>query len=299
MFSNYFEKKMSRKKKLEGIPVVPLLIPATLVTTAIFIIPLIVFLRFSFNTYIPGKFMETAWSLENYIRFFTDPFYLKILGRTLTIALKSTLLTLVLAFPIANFMAHASPRVKSFFVICLTFPLMLGSVIRGMGWIALLSENGFVNNTLLNMGIISTSLKLLYTETAVIFAIASIELPLMTLTIEAVLESINPEIEAAAYNLGASKFQVLKNVILPLAIPGILAGTLLVFVQSMNAYSTPRLVGGPRMLMMSPAIYSEIAELANWPGGSAMAFILLFLTLSITYFYSHVLEEKYMRAMKL
>lgn len=293
-------KKEKRQRGFqEGLPVAPLLTPAALVTSFMFLVPILVFFRFSFNQYVPGKFMETAWTLENYREFFTDPYYYHILGRTLKIAFFATLATLILAFPVASCMAKARGKWKSFFVISLVFPMMLGSVIRGMGWMGLFSESGLVNNTLMDIGILKQPLELLYTENSVIFAIVSIELPLMILTLETILESIHPDIESAAYNLGASGWKVFFKIRLPLAIPGILAGTSLIFVQSMNTYSTARMVGGPKIQMMATSIYSEITELSNWPGGAAMAFVLLVITLGITFLYSHVLEKKYIQAMHL
>lgn len=243
--------------------------------------------------------METAWTLENYLEFFTDPYYHRILGRTLRIALLSTVFTLVLAFPVSSCMAKSRGRWKSFFVIALVFPMMLGSVIRGMGWIGILSETGILNKFLLEAGLIQAPMKLIYTEKSVIMGIVSIELPLMILTLETVLESINPDIELAAYNLGASYGSMFFKVKLPLAIPGILAGTSLVFVQAMNTYSTARMMGGPTIQMMATSIYTEITELSNWPAGAAMSFILLIITLAITFLYSHVLEKKYIKAMHL
>ncbi len=252
------ERKEKKKRGYqEGLPAAPLLTPAALVTSLMFLAPILVFFRFSFYQFVPGKFMEPAWTLENYREFFNDPYYYHILARTLRIALWSTLVTLILAFPVASCMAKAKGKWKSFFVIALVFPMMLGSVIRGMGWIGLLSESGLVNKILLDLGIVKDSLKLIYTESSVIMAIVSIELPLMILTLETVLESIHPDIEKAAYNLGASGFQVFVKIKLPLAIPGILAGTSLIFVQSMNTYSTARLVGGPRIQMMATSIYTH------------------------------------------
>jgi putative spermidine/putrescine transport system permease protein len=289
----------NKSKAGTGLPAGPLLIPAASLTSLIFFIPLLVFLRFSFNRHVPGRFMQTAFTLENYVQFFTSPQYLGILRRTIVTASFSTLLTLVLAFPVAYYMARAGGRAKSIFIMFLVFPMMVGSVIRSMGWIGFLGETGLVNRMLLGIGIIKNPLRMLYTDQAVIVSVASIEIPLMTLTIEAVLESIHPDVEAAARNLGAGGFQILRKITLPLAVPGILAGTLLVFVQSMNTYTTSRLIGGPRIPMMAPALYFELTDGLNWPFSAALAMILLILTLVITYSYTHVLEKRYINALHL
>ncbi|MDR1655499.1 MAG: ABC transporter permease [Treponema sp.] len=282
-----------------AIPVGPLLIPASLITSLIFFMPLLVFLRYSFNYNVPGKFMEAAFSLENYRRFFADSYYLGILQRTISTALIATLLTLALAFPVAYYMSRAGVRIKSLMVILLVFPMMTGGVIRSMGWIGLLSEAGLINRIFLGIGLINMPLKMLYTDWAVIIVIATIEIPMMTITLEAVLESIHPDIEAAARNLGANTLRIFRKITLPLAMPGILAGTLLVFVQSMNTYTTSRMIGGPRLPMMAPALYSELTDGLNWPFSAAIAMILLILTLGITYAYSHVLERRYIKALHL
>jgi putative spermidine/putrescine transport system permease protein len=115
--------------------------------------------------------------------------------------------------------------------------------------------------------------------------------------LEAALESIHPEIEAAARSLGAGGFRTLWKITLPLAMPGILAGTLLVFVQSMNTYTTSRIIGGQKLPMMASALYTELTDGLNWPFSAAMAAILLVLTLGITYAYSHILEKRYIKAL--
>jgi putative spermidine/putrescine transport system permease protein len=295
---------MDKKLKADGkagmaVSVGPLLIPASVITSLIFFMPLLVFLRYSFNRNVPGKFMEAALTWENYRHFFTDAYYLGILRRTIATALIATVLTLLLAFPVAYCMSRTKVRVKSLMVILLVFPMMVGGVIRGMGWIGLLSETGLINRIFLGIGLIGTPLKMLYTDTAVIMVIATIEIPMMTITLEAVLESIHPDIEAAAHNLGANSFQTFRKITLPLAMPGILAGTLLVFVQSMNTYTTSRMIGGPRLPMMAPALYGELTDGLNWPFSAAIAMVLLILTLGITYTYSHVLERRYIKALHL
>jgi putative spermidine/putrescine transport system permease protein len=278
------------------VPVIPLLIPASLVTSLIFIFPLLVFLRFSFNRYVPQKVMEAAFTWENYRRFFTNPYYLEILRRTIFTALFSTLFTLIVSFPVAYYMAHTSAGIRSLMVILLVFPMMIGGVIRSMGWIGLLTERGLLNRIFLDLGLITEPLKMLYTNQAVIFVAATIEIPMMTITIEATLETIHPDVEAAARNLGADKFNALWRISIPLAMPGILAGTLLVFVQCMNTYTTSRMIGGPRLPMMAPALYGELTDNINWPFSAAIAMILLILTLGITFVYSHTLEKRYLKA---
>jgi putative spermidine/putrescine transport system permease protein len=276
-----------------------LLLPAVFFTSFVFLFPLIAFLRFSFNHHVPGKFMEAAFTLENYRRFFTEDYYLGILRYTVTSAAAGTVLTFILAFPIACVMSRSGVKVKSLLVILLVFPMMVGGVIRSMGWIGVLTENGLINRVLLHIKIIKEPLKLLYTKGAVVFIMATIEIPMMTLILEAAFEGIHPDIAAAAKNLGAGAFNAFIRVTLPLVIPGILAGTLLVFVQCMNTYTTSLMIGGPKLPMMAPALYGELTENLNWPFSAAMSAVLLVLTLGITYAYSHALETRYIKTVSL
>jgi putative spermidine/putrescine transport system permease protein len=284
--------------RTERIRAASLVSPATLLLTIMFILPLLLFIRFSFNQFVPGEFMKTAWTLENYIKFFSDPYYLRILLRTITISVTSTVLALILAFPVAHFLARLRKRWKSILIIIIVFPLLLGNVVRAMGWIAVFSQAGLMNRLLLSSGAISSPLQILQTPLAVTVVLAAVVMPYMILTLQAVIEKIQPDLEEAARDLGASAWQVFRLVILPLAMPGILAGTLLVFVLCMNAYATPLLIGGPKVLMMAPALYSQIQEVSNWPLGGAMAVVLIGVTLLTSVVYSRILSRKYLRSVE-
>ena len=155
-----------------------------------------------------------------------------------------------------------------------------------------------MNRLLLSSGAISSPLQILQTPFAVTVVLAAVVMPYMILTLQAVIEKIQPDLEEAARDLGASAWQVFRLVILPLAMPGILAGTLLVFVLCMNAYATPLLIGGPKVLMMAPALYSQIQEVSNWPLGGAMAVVLIGVTLLTSVVYSRILSRKYLRSVE-
>lgn len=269
--------------------------PATVLVTVFFVFPLLIFLRYSFNRFDPGQFMQSAWTLENYIKFFSDPYYVAILGRTFAVALVATLLTLVLAFPLAYYLARMQSRRKSLLIMLVVLPLMVGNTTRAMGWIALFSEVGVINFMLRELGLVKAPVQILQTPGAVIVAIASVVLPYMILTLQAVIEGIDPVLEEAARDLGASKWRVMWSIVLPLSMPGILAGTLLVFVLCINAYSTPLLIGGPRVLMMAPALYAQIQEVSNWPFGGAMAMILVVMTLFLSAVYVRLVERRYVQ----
>lgn len=256
-----------------------------------FLLPLIYFLRVSFNQNILGGFMESAWTIENYIGFFTDPYFLKILWNTIYISIAATLLTLVMAFPIAYILARMTSNWKGVLIALVVFPLLVGNIVRDIGWISFFSENGLVNRIITKIGLTDGPVQFLETPPAVIIAIANVVLPYMILTIQSVIERINPALEEAAIDLGASRWKVIRTVLIPIAMPGILAGTLFVFILSMNAYTTPLVIGGTKVQMMAPALYAQINEVSNWPMGSAMAIILITITLLSSILYLRVIER--------
>src|SRR5690625_304930 len=148
--------------------------PATIVVVIMFIFPLLYFLRNSFNKFVPGQIDETAWTLENFISFFTDTYFLTILQRTIWISLFSTILTLIIAFPIAYFVARMRSKWKAYIIILIAIPLLVGSIIRDIGWMTLLEKSGVINELLFAIGIIDQPLPLIRTPLAVIIGITNV-----------------------------------------------------------------------------------------------------------------------------
>lgn len=268
-----------------------LIAPATILVTFLFILPLVNFLRTSFNRNIPGGSYESAWTLENFVEFFSDSYFLNILWNTILISFVATIFSLILAFPIAYLLARTKSKFKGILIGLVVFPLLVGNIVRDIGWIALFSETGLINELLLAIGIINTPESFLGTHIAVIIAISNVVLPYMIISIQSVIENINPSLEESAKDLGASNWMVMRSIVIPLAMPGILAGTLFVFILSMNAYTTPLIIGGTKVQMMAPALYSQITEVSNWPLGSAMAVVLIAITLITSVIYLRVMEK--------
>ena len=279
------------EKNHQPLIVGPLIGPATILVTIMFLLPLIIFLRSSLNEFVPGQFMKSAWTFASFQKFLTDPYYLNILWRTFYISIASTLLALVLGFPIAYFIVRTKSKRKSIIIMLVVFPLLVGNMIRNVGWIALFSGSGLVNRWMMSLGLVDEPLQILQTPFSVTIAITNVVLPYRVLTLQSVLERIDPALEEAAYDLGASRWTVMKSIVLPLGMPGILAGTLFVFVLSMNSYTTPLVIGGPKVQMMAPALYSQISQASNWPMGAAMAVILIVFTLVLSITYLMVMER--------
>jgi putative spermidine/putrescine transport system permease protein len=259
-----------------------LLTPALASVTLVLVLPLLLLLRYSFNHFEPGQFMVEAATVENYVKFFVDPYYRKVMLVTVGVATVSTVLCLLLGYPAAYLLARSKWRHKSLLVVLVVLPLFVGNAVRAAGWIVVFGHQGFLNAALLGLGILREPLEIVYTPLAVIIGITGFNLPFMVLTLQSVIEGIDRSLEEAALGLGAGPLRGFWRVTLPLSLPGIGAGTILCFILAMNAYATPVLLGGPRFQMMAPVVYDQISGQANWPLGSALAFVLMAVTLILT-----------------
>lgn len=269
-----------------------MLLPATLLVFVALVLPTLILLRYSFNRFDPMELMVQAFTPANYIHFFTDPYYHGVMLTTFLLALSCTLAAAVLGFPVAYMLARSQSRHKSLLIILTVFPLLVGNVVRAAGWMAFLGSRGFVTYVLQGLGLVDHRVDLMYTFFAVFIGTLSVVLPFMILTLQSVLEGIDYSVAEAAQNLGASPATTFRRVILPLALPGVAAGSILVFILCMNAYATPVLLGGPSFKMMAPELYQQISVASNWPFGAALAFILMVVTLGATILSSAVLQRR-------
>jgi putative spermidine/putrescine transport system permease protein len=267
------------------------LAPATLLVLVMLLLPLLLLLRFSLNRYDPTELMIEMVTAENYIRFVSDPFYLAVLRTTLLVAVTSTLLCLVLGMPIAYRLARSQSRWKGLFMLALVLPLFVGSTVRMVGWMILFAHGGIIDNAW--RALTGEGLELMYTSTAVVLGIVSINLPFVVLTIQSAVETIDPRIEEAAQSLGAAPDRRFWRVVWPLALPGTATACILCFILAMNAYATPFLLGGPRFQMMAPILYWEFSTNNNWPFASALALVLMATTLLLTTFGSLLIPRRY------
>jgi putative spermidine/putrescine transport system permease protein len=271
--------------------------PATLVVLLVIVLPGLQLLRYSFNRFDPVDMMQAALTGENYLKFFTDPYYLSVLWTTIKVASLCTVLALVFGFPVAYVLARTQSRFKSLLVMLLVFPLLVGNVVRAAGWMVMLGNAGFVNSLLVSLGIVPQPIRLLYTPLAVVVGTTAVVLPYMILTLQSVLEGMDFSVEEAARNLGATFGQTLTRVILPMAAPGIAAGTMLVFILCMNAYATPVLLGGTGITMMTPTIYDQIAKANNWPFGAVLSIVSMVVTFALAIASHWVIHRRYAKTM--
>ncbi|WP_145139652.1 ABC transporter permease [Roseomonas gilardii] len=279
------------REKGEAAPASLFLAPATLLVLVMLLLPLLLLLRFSLNRYDPTELMIEMVTAENYVRFVSDPFYLDVLRTTLLVAVASTLLCLIFGMPIAYRLARSQSRWKGLFMLALVLPLFVGSTVRMVGWMILFAHGGIIDNAW--RALTGQGLELMYTSTAVVLGIVSINLPFVVLTIQSAVETIDPRIEEAAQSLGAAPDRRFWRVVWPLALPGTATACILCFILAMNAYATPFLLGGPRFQMMAPILYWEFSTNNNWPFASALALILMATTLLLTTFGSLLIPRRY------
>ena len=260
-----------------------LLAPALLLLLAAFVLPVGMMVPMSFRPYVPLVGITDGFTVRYYTRLLTDSYYLEIIGRTLALGFTVTLSTLVIGYPVAFFLARTRSRWRNWLTILIVFPLMLNLVVRTFGWIALLAQNGLVNQALHALGIVDSPVKLLFNFAGLLIAMTHIFLPFMVLVLIGAIQNIPRDVEDAARVLGASWGSTFCRVTLPLSAPGILSGSILVFVLSISALVTPRLLGGPTYQVMSTLIYDEFLQRLNWPAGSAQALLLTIIVLTLVY----------------
>jgi putative spermidine/putrescine transport system permease protein len=259
-----------------------MLAPSLLLILLVLIMPLGLLMRYSFNAFVPGKFMVEAFTSANYVQVFTDPYYRRILVTTILMASGVTVSCLVIGFPIAQFLARTTSRFKSLMILAIVMPLFVGNAVRAAGWMVAVGEKGLINAGLQWLGITHAPLEILYTTPAVFIGIVSINLSFVILTLQSVLEGLNPSIEEASLSLGGTPFDTWRLVTLPLALPGIAAAAILCMILAMNAYATPVLLGGPSFRMMAPAVADQILAQNNWPMGASLSFVLIVTTVALT-----------------
>jgi putative spermidine/putrescine transport system permease protein len=282
------KKKHLTKKKLDYLL---LLLPTLGIFIFFFLLPLFFLFITSFKTFDAASGIGNDWTLQNYIKFITDKFYLGVVWRTVKIALITTLAAIVISFPVAYQITKAKGRIKNYLTLLVLSPLLISMVIRCYGWVILLSNNGVVNNTLMNFGLIDKPLTLLYTEFSVVIGMVHVLFPYMVLSIMGSLERIDPSVIRASQNLGASSIRTFFSVILPLTLPGIFAGSVMVFSLGVSSFVTPAILGGPQVKVMSFLTYEQVGTMLNWPYGSAIGFLLIFIATITIIIYSKLLTS--------
>jgi putative spermidine/putrescine transport system permease protein len=240
---------------------------------------------------IVSTFGEEKGLLAPYFAFFNSGFRRGVLLRTLEISLATTGISLVVGFLTAYVVAKSPNRLKSLLIVAAVFPLLTGVVVRSFAFLILLGKNGILNNFLVGIGITDEPFSMLYTEGAVIAAMVYLFVPLMILTLVGVLENIPEDVVQASASLGASPAATFRQVIFPLAVPGLIVGAVLVFTGSFTSYATPQLVGGERQMVMGTLMYQRAMVSFDWVGASTIAAIMVVITISVVLAMSRIAKR--------
>ena len=255
-----------------------LLIPAGILFICLLVMPLLFLLRVSLMAPGPGAPIDGTFSLGAYA-LLIDPYNASLVWRTLRISGAVTLLCRILGYPLALSLARSSGLWRTIQIVMVISPLFVSIVVRAYGWLLLLGNRGVLNGALTGLGLQQTPTRFLGTEGAVIVGLAESLLPFMVLSLHAVIERQNPDLEKAARGLGDSALGAFWRVTLPLSLPGALAGSLLVFMVSMGSYATPALLGGSQVRLVVTEIYAQMTAVFDWPQGAALSIALLLLSL--------------------
>lgn len=273
--------------------------PALLLYVGMFMIPLIMMLMLSFNSYdmnqggiIPG------FSLANYAEVLSDPYFHKIFLRTFIISMLVTVFCVLLGTPEAYILHRMSSPWKSICMLAILGPLLVSVIVRTLGWAILIGNKGIINQSLMAAGLIDQPIKLMFTTTGVVIALVHVLIPFMVLSVWASLQKLDPQVESAGQSLGASPFTVLRRIVIPQIMPGILSGSLIVFALTASAFATPSILGGRRLKVVATTTYDEYLGTLNWPLGAAIAVLLLLANVIIITSYNKFIERKYAQAFK-
>ena len=248
-----------------------LAIPYLIWGTGMLLLPMLLIVFYSIVQ--PGNEVTTfRFSLDSYIRFFTDPNFLIILGRSLSVAIKTTVLCLLIGYPVAYWISRCKQKTQNLIVLFITLPMWINMLVRTYAWIGILSKGGPVSIVLSWFGI--KDAEILYTETAVLIGMVYNYLTYMVLQIHASLTKMDASLVEAASDLGASPFQTFWRVIFPLSIPGVISGITLVFLPAISAFFIPKLLGGGGWFLIGNVIENQFITVGEWNFGSAISVIM-------------------------
>jgi spermidine/putrescine transport system permease protein len=220
-----------------------------------------------------------VWSLSNYAQFFEEPIYWRTFVRTAVYSILVTFLTFVIALPVAFYITKVvTPKFQGFLSLLLLLPFWVSELVRVYGWMILLRESGVINHFLIELGILNQPVEMLYNDVTMILGLIYTSMLFMIVPLIAVLDSLDNSLIEAAYDLGANMWTILFKIIIPHATPGIVSGSLVVFMLTLGNYLTPNLMGGKNSLWFTEQIYNQFIASFNWNQGSAFGFLLLALS---------------------
>ena len=257
--------------------------------TVFFVLPMLIVVAVSFASRTPYGQVVFDWTLHNYARFL-EPLYLSIFAQTLLVALVTTIFTVLLGYPLAYYITQLPKRWQQPGLILCMIPFWINFLIRSYAWVIILRAQGVLNTLLLKAGIIDQPLQLLYNEGAVMLGMIYALLPFMILPIYVSIEQLDHRLLEAASDLGAKPFTAFRKITLPLTMPGVAAGTILVFISSLGMFVVPDVMGGAKSALVGNLIQNQFLSARDWPFGSALSIMLAILSLVLITLYYRTLQ---------
>jgi putative spermidine/putrescine transport system permease protein len=271
-----------------------MLSPALLLFVAILLIPLLMTVLLSFHDWGQYKGIEPVFILKNWRELITDDYFHEMFLRTLRISLQVTALSLLLGAPEAYILNRMRSPWRAIFLLVVLGPLLISVVARTLGWALLFGgASGLVNKALMGIGALSQPIPFMFTETGVVIALTHVLTPYMVLSVWAALQRLDPQVENAAATLGAGQITILYRIVLPQIMPGLLAGSVIVFALAASAFATPAIIGGRRLKMASTLAYDEFLNTLNWPMGATIAVTLLAALILTVSLVNRLVERRY------
>ena len=258
------------------------LTPVLLWLVLLIVLPQIDLLIMSFRT--ENDAGEMVWSISNYLNFFDEPIYWLTFVRTAVYSILVTFLTFLIALPVAFYITKVvHPKFQGFLTLLLLLPFWVSELVRVYGWMILLRESGVINHFLLKLGILGQPIEMLYRDATMVLGLVYTSMLFMVVPLISVLDSLDNSLIEAAYDLGANMWSILFKIIIPHATPGIVSGSIVVFMLTLGNYLTPNLMGGKNSLWFTEQIYNQFIASFNWNQGSAFGFLLLFLSSAVVW----------------
>lgn len=267
--------------------------PATLVVLVLVAIPLLMAFSLSLHAPLPGGAIAPGFTAQNYVGIVSDYYYLEIFARTFILSAIVTIVCILIGVPEAYVLSRLHSGWRAVSIVIVLGPLLVSVMVRTLGWALLLGRTGLVNSSLITLGLTDGPIQLMYTYTGLVIAMTHVLVPFMVLSVWASLQKLDFATEQAADSLGASYLTILRRIVFPQVIPGVLSGSLIVFAMTAGAFGTPAIIGGRRLKVVSTTIYDEFLSYVNWPVGATLAAILLVLMLTISVLMNRFVERRY------
>jgi putative spermidine/putrescine transport system permease protein len=269
-------------------------LPAFLLFVGVVLVPIAMTVLLSFHDWGQYKGIEPVLILKNWREVASDGYFHEMFLRTFRVALLVTVLAAVLGAPEAYILSRMRPPWRGMFLLVVLGPLLISVVARTLGWALLFGgSSGVINKALINLGVISAPLPFMFTETGVVVALTHVLMPFMVLAVWAALQRLDPQVENAAASLGAGQATILRRIVLPQVLPGVLSGAIIVFSLAASAFATPAIIGGRRLKVAATLAYDEFLNTLNWPLGAAVATLLLLALVTIIVGCNRLLERRY------